>query len=89
MNLSGIVVTTTAEHLHAVAAALASLPGVEVHRADETGRIVVVQEAAHVGAEIESFERIRALPHVVGAELVYHYFEDQDTGGRDDQSDPS
>jgi nitrate reductase NapD len=89
MNLSGIVVTTAAEHLHAVAAALAALPGVEVHRADEAGRLVIVQEAANVGVEIESFERIRALPHVVSAELVYHYLEDQDTGVRNDQSDPS
>ncbi len=89
MNLSGIVVTTTAEHLHAVAAVLGSLPGVEVRGSDSTGRLVVVQEATHVGAEIAGFERIRAAPHVVSAELVYHYFEEPDTGGRDDQSDPS
>lgn len=77
MNLSGIVVTTTPAHLRRVAAALADLPGVEVHQTDEaSARIVVVQEARDVGAEIEGLQRIQALPHVVSAGLVYHYFED-------------
>jgi nitrate reductase NapAB chaperone NapD len=29
-----------------------------------------------VGDEVEGFKRIRALPHVVAADLVQHYFED-------------
>jgi len=80
MNLSGIVVTTTGERMGEVSAALRDLPGVEVHRTDPVAaRIVVVQEAADVAADIDGFKRIRALPHVVSAELVYHYFDDRST----------
>lgn len=33
--------------------------------------------AADVHAEVEGFRRIRALRHVLGADLVCHYFDDQ------------
>lgn len=78
MNFSGIVVTADPSHFDAVVAALEAVPGIEVHRCDRTSaRIIVVQEAADVHAEVEGFRRIRALPHVRGADLVYHYFGDQ------------
>lgn len=78
MNFSGIVVTADPPHFDAVVAALEAVPGVEAHHCDRvSGRIIVVQEAADVHAEVEGFRRIRALPHVLGADLVYHYFGDQ------------
>lgn len=79
MNLSGILVVVQQQWLGAVIAELERLPGVEVYQVDEaTGRVVVVQEAADIPAEIEGLKRIKALPHVVMAEMVYHYFaEDQ------------
>ncbi len=77
MNLSGILVAARPEWLSRVVADLTALPGVEVHQVDEaTGRIVVVQEAADIPAEIEGLKRIKALPHVVIAEMVYHYLAD-------------
>lgn len=77
MNLSGIFVAAKPEWLPSVVAELNALPGVEVHQVDEaTGRIVVVQEATDIPAEIEGLERIKALPHVVTAEMVYHYLAD-------------
>lgn len=78
MNLSGILVTVRPDHLTEVVSALAGLPGVEVRQTDAaTGRIVVVQEAPEVGAEMDSFMRIRALPHVLNVDLVCHYFGDE------------
>ncbi len=77
MNLSGILVMTQPEHMETVAGALNALPGVEVHHTDPaTGRLVVVQEAETVGAEVEGIKRIKALPHVIMAEMAYHYFAD-------------
>jgi len=77
MNISGIVVTALPEHVAEVARSLAALPGLEVHHTDSaSGKLVVVQEAASVGEEVEGFKRIRALPHVVAADLVQHYFEE-------------
>ncbi|MGE5665468.1 MAG: chaperone NapD [Betaproteobacteria bacterium] len=76
MNYSGILVTVAPAASDAMAGTLASLPGVEVHQIDRaSGRIVVVQEAASVDAETEGFTRIRSLPGVIDAALVYHRFE--------------
>lgn len=76
MNYSGILVTVAPAASDDMAGTLASLPGVEVHQIDRaSGRIVVVQEAASVDAETEGFTRIRSLPGVIDAALVYHRFE--------------
>lgn len=77
MNLSGILVVASPEHQGWVVETLNGLEGVEVHQVDEeTGRIIAVQEAADIHAEIESLKRIKALPHVIMAEMVYHYIAD-------------
>ncbi len=79
MNLSGIFVMAGPRHSAEVAEALNALPGVEVHQVEEgSGRIVAVQEAADIRAEMDGLKRIKALPHVVMAEMVYHYFADDD-----------
>jgi nitrate reductase NapAB chaperone NapD len=67
------------EHVAQVAQSLSALPGVEVCQSDlASGKLVVIQEAPSVGAEVEGFKRIRALPHVIAADLVQHYFEHDD-----------
>jgi nitrate reductase NapAB chaperone NapD len=77
MNISGIVVAALPEHVEEVAHSLAALPGVEVFQTEvAAGKLVVVQEAASIGEEVEGFKRIRALPHVIAADLVQHYFEE-------------
>lgn len=89
MNLSGILVTTETRHVDVLAQALALLPGLEVCRTDvAAGRIVVVQEAADVGAEVEGFARIRALPQVLAADLVCHCFDDDTAPNAGDASPP-
>ncbi len=78
MNLSGILVVAAVEHIDKVLAQLRELSGVEVHEVDHAGgRIVVVQEAQDVDAEVAGFMRIRTLPHVLAADLVCHYFGEQ------------
>jgi nitrate reductase NapAB chaperone NapD len=77
MNISGILVIASPTDIDAVLEQLASMDGVEVHLVDRTGgRIVVVQEGSDVGAEVAGFSRIRALKHVLCADLVCHYFGD-------------
>lgn len=88
MNLSGILVVARPERLSAVISELDALPGIEVHQVDEaTGRIVVVQEAASLEAEMEGLKRIQATPGVTLAALVYHYFGDE-TDAAATPSDP-
>ncbi len=79
MNLSGILVVATPQHLEAVVTRLSALPGVEVYHTDaQTGRIVVVQEAESVDAEVAGLKRIKQLPEVLLAEMVYHYFAEDE-----------
>ena len=54
MNLSGILVVVSPEHIDSTIATLNSLSGVEVHHQDSaTGRIVVTQEEESVAAEVD------------------------------------
>jgi len=77
MNVSGILVVVPVAEMDAAARDLAALPGVDVHHADRaTGRIIVTQEAATIGAEVEGLKRIQGLPRVILAEMVHHHFED-------------
>lgn len=78
MNLSGILVVVPPERLSECAADLQTLPGVEVHHTDPaTGRLIVVQEADDVDAEMAGLIAIKARPHVRLAEMVYHYFANE------------
>jgi nitrate reductase NapD len=50
---------------------------VEVHHVEpESGRIVVVQEAASVDEEVAALSRIKTMNGVMLAEMVYHVFDE-------------
>ena len=79
MNLSGILVVANPAWQREVVDQLKALEGLEVHQVEEaTGRIIAVQEAPDIHAEIASLKRIKALPHVIMAEMVYHYIADDE-----------
>jgi nitrate reductase NapD len=76
MNVSGILVVVPPGQLSASIETLEQLEGVDVHYSDpDSGRIVVTQEAETITAEVEGLQRIKALPGVILAEMVYHCFE--------------
>jgi nitrate reductase NapD len=77
VNLSGILIIVAPERIQSSVSALNALPGVEVYHIDESsGRIVVVQEAETIDAEVEGLKRIKQLPDIHLAEMVHHHFED-------------
>ena len=77
MNISGILVVTAPEHTGKTVETLQGLPGIDVHHVDAaTGRIVITQEAETISAEVDGLRRIRALPHIILAEMSYHNFEE-------------
>jgi nitrate reductase NapD len=77
MNISGILVVTAPIHMADLCVQLNQLPGIDIHYTDtDTGRIVITQEAETISAEVDGLKRIRALPHVVLAEMSSHYFEE-------------
>ncbi len=77
MNISGILVVTTPEHTSNVIERLQELDGIDVHHVDAaSGRIVITQEAETINDEVAGLKRIRALPHIILAEMSYHNFEE-------------
>ena len=79
VNLSGIAVSVRADQFEQTISKLGDLPGVEVrHRDAGSARIVVIQEAESVDAEVEGLKRIKSIPGVLVAELVYHYFAEDE-----------
>ncbi len=77
MNYSGVLVMAKPSNLQVARDALNALAGVEVFQIDrERGRIVAVLEADSIKAETELLQCIKSLPGVAAAEMVYHYFED-------------
>jgi periplasmic nitrate reductase NapD len=77
MNVSGILVVVPPSRVEDTKARLESLPGVEVHHVEpESGRIVVVQEAASVDEEVAALGRIKTMNGVMLAEMVYHLFDE-------------
>jgi periplasmic nitrate reductase NapD len=80
--LSGLVIRTTPDRFDDVLATLRTLPGVSVHHTDTaTARIVVMQEAPTLGAEMDGMRCMQMLPGVVDASLVYHYLGDGGDAG--------
>ena len=76
MNLSSILVFTSPKNIQALHACLCALPGIEVHyQCQDTGRLVVIQEALDDETEMAGLQRIKSLPQVMAAEMVYHHVD--------------
>jgi nitrate reductase NapD len=76
VNISGIVVTLEPGSVQRALAALGALPGVEVHHVDPTlRRAVVTQETGSTEEQEEGLRSLEAVPGVINALLVYHWFE--------------
>ena len=83
MNISAILAVTLPEKLDAMVATLNQLPGVEVHHIDQvSGRLILTQEAESIDDEINGLKTIKKLPGIIMADMVQHYF------GEDEHSYP-
>jgi nitrate reductase NapD len=86
MNICGVLIHALPDRVGEVAAALAELPGVELHGSADEGRLIVTIEDTESTAAVDDLRAIHALPGVVAAALVYHHFEPHDASdGADDQ----
>ena len=77
MNLSSIVVLTKPDHLEKVLDSIKSSDDCEYHLHDEKGRIIVRIEGKDTDEEIGKLKKIQAIPHVISAEMVFAYSEDE------------
>jgi nitrate reductase NapD len=82
MQYSSILVTTVPASFDDCVEGLSHLSGVEVHlRYPKEGRIIVTQESPSVEEQKEGLRRIQSAPHVLTADLVYHYVETEEPPG--------
>jgi len=77
MNLSSIVVLVMPENLRAVIDSINASKDFEYHIHDEKGRIIVTIEGDNTEEEISKLKRLQAIPHVINAEMVFAYSEDE------------
>lgn len=76
MNISSILVTTSPPYFDSTVNALTGIDGIQVHYFDkQVSQIIVTQEAEDTDDEMKGLRYIKSLPHVVMAEMVYHYCE--------------
>ncbi|MCK4675443.1 MAG: chaperone NapD [Gammaproteobacteria bacterium] len=77
MNLSGILIISTPSEIDALIDSLNAMPDVEVHHIDrDNNKLIVVQEAEAIHKEVDGLKKIKKLPGIVLAEMVYHYLAD-------------
>ncbi len=85
-HVSSLIVHGAPELLPAISAAVAVLPGAEIHASDAAGKLIVTLETDSDSEISERIEAIRALDGVFAASLVYHQVEDADAAEAESMS---
>ncbi|UCD65522.1 MAG: chaperone NapD [Deltaproteobacteria bacterium] len=76
MNISSIVVQTHPRDLAVLQDELAELPGVDVHGANEEGKIVITIEDTKDNAPSKTLMSLQNMRGVLSASLIYNYCDD-------------
>jgi nitrate reductase NapAB chaperone NapD len=80
-HYSGVLIAAPASHFLGLIPELETIPGVEIHhRHEETGRIIAVIESENASGQEATLVRIRSLPGVLFAALVYHLVDPEGEG---------
>lgn len=77
MNISGVVVRTLPEKIHAVEDILLNMEGVEVHGHNDDGRMVVTIEQENTRESSDVILQMQNVPGVLSTMMIYHQFEDE------------
>lgn len=73
MSILGTVVRVKPEHVAAVCAELALLPGLDIALNPGDGRLVVVLEDTDQATAAQTMARMALIPEVLNTSLVYEY----------------
>ncbi len=77
MNISSIVVLVNPEHEPGIIETIKKSDFCEFHLSSGDGRIVVTFEGDSIEEEMESLKKLKAIPGIISAEMVYSYTEDE------------
>ena len=78
MNISSIVVQVRQEYVDEVVESLKAADFCDYHFHDKSiGKIIVTVEGEGVSEEIEKVKKIQAVPHVIAADMMMAYSEEE------------
>ena len=78
MNISSIVVQVRQEYVDEVVETLKNADFCDYHLHDKSiGKIIVTVEGEGVAEEIDKVKKIQAVPHVIAADMMMAYSEDE------------
>jgi len=77
MNISSVVVKTTPEFVETVLVALKETQLCDIHHHDDQGRIIITIEGENLSSEMDSLRVIQKMDHILSAEMMYSYSEDE------------
>ncbi len=77
MNISGILVQVKPTYIDEVIIAIKNSDHSEYHMHDESGKIIVTIEGIDVSEEIAKLNQLQKIPHVISADMMYAYSEDE------------
>lgn len=77
MNVSSVVIKCAPEYIESVVEELRVSGQCEVYAHDELGRIIIIIEGETTEEESEKLRIIQGFPHVLSAEMVYAFSEDE------------
>ncbi|SFO92392.1 chaperone NapD [Hydrogenimonas thermophila] len=78
MNISSIVVQVRSEYIDEVVNTLKESDFCDYHFHDKSiGKIIVTVEGENISEEIEKVKKIQAVPHVIAADMMMAYSEDE------------
>ena len=72
-HISSVVLRALPDKRLAVRAALARLPGVEIHAECDDGRFVLVIETPEERSALDAYTGLHQIDGVLAVSLVYHY----------------
>ncbi len=79
MVVSGLLVNTLPEKLEQVKKNLGTMKGVEINSVVDNYKIVVIIESKTVEDEVAISKEIARMDGVLGINLAYHHFEENET----------
>ena len=74
-HISSFILRCLPVQLEQIVATLETMPGVELHGADETGKCILLLDMPSEKELVSTVSAIEQLPGVINASMVYHHAE--------------
>lgn len=76
VHITSLIVQSEPLRVQQTARSIDEMPNADVHRSEDTGKVVVLLETESLGDVTDRVDAIRRMPGVINVTLVYHQIED-------------